>query len=204
MFSALKHSANTSAGCKTADAPSHNTAPPWYQSTFGLATLSAVLLWVALPPVDLGPVGWLAPVGWLLLIRQPQLGGRRPYTMLYLVGVLYSATAFYWLTLPHWSAIFGWIAMFVYLGWYLVLFVWLSRIAVHRLGWPLILAAPVVWTGLEWVRAHFATGFLLAALGHTQYEWITLIQISDLVGAYGVSFLMMFVAASVVTAASRA
>ncbi len=36
----------------------------------------------------------------------------------------------------------------------------------------------------------------MACLGHTQYRWIELIQVSDLAGAYGVSFLVMFVAAS--------
>ncbi|MDH3717815.1 MAG: apolipoprotein N-acyltransferase, partial [Planctomycetota bacterium] len=76
-------------------------------------------------------------------------------------------------------------------------FVGLSRVAVHRLGVPLLVAAPVVWTGLELVRAYFASGFLLAALAHTQYRWIGLIQISDLVGAYGLSFLMMFIVACV-------
>ncbi len=35
----------------------------------------------------------------------------------------------------------------------------------------------------------------MAALGHTQYRWIELIQISDLAGGYAVSFLVMFVAA---------
>ena len=35
----------------------------------------------------------------------------------------------------------------------------------------------------------------MACLGHTQYRWIELIQVSDLAGAYGVSFVVMFVAA---------
>ena len=35
----------------------------------------------------------------------------------------------------------------------------------------------------------------MASLGHTQYRWIALIQLSDLAGAYGVSFVVMFVAA---------
>jgi apolipoprotein N-acyltransferase len=34
------------------------------------------------------------------------------------------------------------------------------------------------------------TGFSWYYLGHTQYRWIELIQISDLVGAYGVSFIV--------------
>jgi apolipoprotein N-acyltransferase len=35
----------------------------------------------------------------------------------------------------------------------------------------------------------------MASLGHTQYRWIGLIQISDVAGAYGVSFVVMFAAA---------
>ena len=60
---------------------------------------------------------------------------------------------------------------------------------------PVIVAAPVVWTGLELARAHLLTGMTMASLGHTQYRWIELIQMSDLAGAFGVSFLVMFVAA---------
>ena len=57
------------------------------------------------------------------------------------------------------------------------------------------LAAPIVWTGLELARAHLLTGFLMASLAHTQVNWTTLIQISDLFGEYGVDFVIMMVAA---------
>ena len=62
---------------------------------------------------------------------------------------------------------------------------------------PLWLAAPVVWTGLELARAHVLTGFLMASLAHTQVKWTMLIQISDVVGEYGVDFVVMLVAASI-------
>ncbi|NIL97381.1 MAG: apolipoprotein N-acyltransferase [Planctomycetales bacterium] len=165
------------------------------RTTVGLGLLGSLTFWMSQPPLDWGPLGWVAPVFWLLLIRQPRLSGWRPYGVLYLVGVVYWGASTYWLTLPHWSAALGWVAMFLYLACYVPLFVGLSRVAVHRLAVPLIVAAPVVWTGLELVRAHFATGFLMAALAHTQYRWIGLIQVSDLVGAYGLSFLMMFISA---------
>jgi apolipoprotein N-acyltransferase len=57
--------------------------------------------------------------------------------------------------------------------------------------------APVVWTGLELARAHLMTGFLMAALAHTQVHQTRLIQISDLVGEYGVDFVVMMVAACI-------
>ena len=84
-----------------------------------------------------------------------------------------------------------------YFAFYLPLFVGLARVAVHRLRVPVILAAPVVWTGLELARGRLLSGMTMASLGHTQYRWIGLIQLSDLAGAYGVSFVVMLVAAAV-------
>ena len=119
----------------------------------------------------------------------------RPYVALWWAGFLFWLGAIHWLRYPHPLTHFGWLALSFYLAFYLPLFISLSRVAVHKLHVPLILAAPIVWTGLELARAHLLTGFLMAALSHTQYHWIELIQISDLGGAYLVSFLIMFVSA---------
>jgi apolipoprotein N-acyltransferase len=73
----------------------------------------------------------------------------------------------------------------------------ITRIAIHRSALPLWLAAPIVFTGLELARAHVMTGFLMASIAHTQVNWLPVIQISDLVGEYGVDFVMMLVAACV-------
>ncbi len=167
----------------------------WYRSTLSHALLSALLLWAALPPADLWPLAWVAPVWWVLLVRREELSGRRPYGQLWVVGFLFWLAALHWMRLPHWLTGIGWVALCFYLGFYLPVFVGLSRIAVHRLRVPVILAAPIVWTGLELARGHLLTGFTMASLGHTQYRWIALIQLSDLAGAYGVGFVVMFVAA---------
>ena len=166
-----------------------------YRSTFGQALASAVALWAAFPPCDLGWLAWIAPVWWLLLIRRGELPGRRPYRALWLAGFVFWLAALHWLRLPFWATGFGWVALAAYLAFYLPVFIGLTRVAVHRGRIPLILAAPVVWTGLELARAHLLTGFPMACLGHTQYRWIELIQVSDLAGAYAVSFVVMFVAA---------
>ena len=185
----------------------------FYRSTFGFALVGAVLLLAALPPLGvlslsfagaermgLPPLGtsllaWIAPVWWILLIRRRELAGRRPYRALWLVGVIFWLAALHWLRLPHWATGIGLVAMACYLGCYLPLFVGLSRVAVHRLRIPAMIAAPVVWTGLELARGHLLTGISMGALGHTQYKWIELIQVSDLAGAYAVDFVVMFAAA---------
>jgi len=174
-----------------------DTVRGWYRSTFGPALASAVLLWAALPPADLWPLAWIAPVGWVLLVRRGELSGKRPYLQVWIAGFLFWLGALHWMRLPHWLTGLGWVALSFYLAFYVPAFVGLSRVAVHRLRVPVILAAPVVWTGLELVRGHLLTGFTMASLGHTQYRWIALIQLSDLAGAYGVGFVVMLVAACV-------
>ncbi len=167
----------------------------WYNSTFGHAALGAGLLWLALPPCDLWRLAWIAPVWWVLLIRKEELPGRRPYWALWIVGFCFWMAALHWLRLPHWATSFGWVALSFYQAFYLPIFVGLCRVAVHRWRISVVLVAPIVWTGLELARGHLLTGITLGNLGHTQYRFIELIQLSDLCGAYGVSFVVMFVAA---------
>lgn len=145
--------------------------------------------------ISLALLGWLAGVPWVWLIRRERLPGRRPYLVLWTVGFAYWLIQLHWLTLPYWATSLGWLALSWYLAFYLPVFVGLCRTAVHRLGLSVIVAAPVIWTGLELARGHLLTGFTMASLGHTQYRWLALIQVSDLAGAYGVSFVVMFVSA---------
>ncbi|MEX2316300.1 MAG: apolipoprotein N-acyltransferase [Pirellulales bacterium] len=173
------------------------TSLPWYRSTLIVALVGSLFLWAALPPLALGWLGWLAPVPWLLLVRGETLPGRRPYRSLYFAGFAFWLAAIHWLRLPHPLVYFGWLALSAYLACYLPVFVGLSRVAVHRLGVPLWLAAPVVWTGLELARAHVMTGFMMGSLAHTQVEWPAVIQIADLFGEYSVDFLIVLVAAGV-------
>jgi apolipoprotein N-acyltransferase len=163
--------------------------------TLNLGLLGSVLLWAALPPLGWWPLAWTAPIPWLLIIRRKDLAGAKPYAALWVAGCCFWLGTVHWLLLPHPATSLGWLALSGYLGVYLPVFIGLGRIAVHRLRWPLMLAAPVIWTGLELAQAHLLTGFNMASLGQSQYRWIELIQISDLAGGYFVGFLVMFGAA---------
>ena len=166
-----------------------------YRSPFGYGLAGGVFLWAALPPLEWDSLAWIAPIWWILLIRKRELSGSRPYLQLYLAGLAFWLAELYFLCLPHPATSLGWIALSLYLGCYLPVFVASSRVAVHQLRIPVILAAPIVWTGLELARGHLLTGFTMASLGHSQYKLIWLIQFAQLFGAYGVSFVVMFIAA---------
>jgi apolipoprotein N-acyltransferase len=119
----------------------------------------------------------------------------RPYRSLWLVGMFFWMATLHWLRLPHWAVGFGWLALGIYFGCYLPVFIGLSRFGVHALRLPVILVVPVVYTAMEFAQAYLLSGMTMGCLEHSQYRWTELIQISDLTGCYGVTFLMMFVAA---------
>ncbi len=167
----------------------------WSRSPAVLSLLSGLLLWASFPPLGWWPLAWVAPVGWLMLVRPEPLPGRRPYVTLALTVFLHWLVLLQGIRLAHPALYLGWVALAAYMAVYPLLFVALARIAVHRWRLSVILAAPVVWTGLELVRGHAITGFSMALLGHTQVSWTTLLQMADVGGAYGVSFLVMLVAA---------
>ncbi len=169
---------------------------PWYCGPFSLTMASGLVLWAAFPPLDWWPLAWIAPLFWLVLIRRERLGDKRPYLAVWLGCTLHWLIMLYGIRLAHPALNLGWVAMSAYLAVYPLLFIGLARVAVHRLRISIVLAAPTVWTGMELARGYAITGFSMALLGHTQVRWTTLIQMSDIFGAYGVSFLVMFVAAS--------
>ncbi len=168
---------------------------PWYRNTLTMALLGAALMAISLPPLDIWPLGWIAPIPWLLLIRAPELLGWRPYRAIYIAGFVFWLYVVHWLRLPHPATSLGWLALALYLAFYIPMFIGISRVGVHRLRIPLIVTAPLVWTGIELVKGHMLGGFTMGSLGHTQHRLLPLIQIADTVGAYGVSGLVMFVAA---------
>jgi len=176
--------------------PLASTPPaPLWRSTFVVSLAGGGMLWAAFPPIQWTWLAWFAPCFWLFLIRSNKLVGRRPYLAIWLASSVHWLAMLQGVRLAHPLNTIGWVALSLYLAAYLPCFVALSRIAVQRLRISVVLAAPIVWTGLELLRGRLLTGFSFGLLAHTQAEWTPLIQISDLCGAYGVSFVVLLVAA---------
>jgi len=60
-------------------------------------------------------------------------------------------------------------------------------------GGVIALAAPLLWVCVEFGRSHLLTGFPWENLGYSQHRNLLLLQISDVTGVYGISFLVVFV-----------
>jgi len=50
-----------------------------------------------------------------------------------------------------------------------------------------------IWVILEYIRTYFLSGFPWGVLGYTQWKFLSLIQISEITGVYGISFLIVFI-----------
>lgn len=159
---------------------------------FLLSLLSGGLLWLSFAPVEFAPAAWLAPVPLGLFFRMRRLPARS-YRAMYAAALLWSLITLQWMRLGHVTMYGALVALSVYVAFYTPVFVAIGRLAVKS-GLPVWLAMPLVWTSLEFVRAYVLTGFSWYYLAHSQYRWTTLVQISDVTGAYGVSFLIVLMA----------
>lgn len=163
-------------------------------STLKPALLASVLCWLAFPPAGLWPLVWLAPVGWIVQLSWQTLPGQRPYRALWLAGAVFWLLTLHWIRLPHPLNYLAWPALAGYLGCYLPAFVALGRVGTQQFGLPIWMVAPVVWAGLDWVRGRLFTGFLMGSLAHTQVKALPLLQLADVLGEYGITFLIVLFA----------
>ena len=168
---------------------------------FFLALATFVLLWLASPPFELAPLAWLAPVPLMLVVFPKSFPAHsKVLRKTYCAAMLFWLATFYFLPYPHPVLFIGWFALSAYLALYTPLFVACARTMTHRIGVSPLISIPIAWTGLEWIRVNFLTGFGMVCLSHSQYAHPVLIQISDLFGAYAVTFAMTAFAAGVTQA----
>jgi apolipoprotein N-acyltransferase len=149
---------------------------------------SGVMLTVSQPPIWWWPLAWAAYVPFIL-VCSPKVKPLPLCLVAYVVG------AFYWLGNIYWISfvtVSGWIAFCLYtaLLWPIlaITFRWCR---IKRI--PLIIAVPVLVVGAEQMQGLFLGGFYWHHLAHSQYANTTLIQIADIFGAGGVSFLAAMV-----------
>ncbi|TWT47439.1 apolipoprotein N-acyltransferase [Botrimarina hoheduenensis] len=163
---------------------------------WGLA--SAAVLWLAQPPMGWWPLVWVGPLGWLIVAQRAEPLDRGDWWRVYLSGVVAWAGLIGWVCLPHPLTPIGWVFLSLYLGLYPTAFVWLTRVATRRAMAPLGIAAPIVWTGLELLQERLFSGFLMGAPSHALADQAFARGLARLIGAYGVSFVVLLVAAAAV------
>lgn len=166
--------------------------------------VSAAILSVSFSTFNLPFLAWagLIPLFFIL----DKTSGREAFILSWVCGCLFFLLSMYWLI--HVS-LGGWIILSLYQGLYFGIFGIFSscvvehtscvkkhdRIPFWRQGrrYTQYLIIPSAWAILEYLRSHIGGGIGWNLLAYSQYENLHLIQIADITGAYGVSFLIVLV-----------
>ncbi len=85
------------------------------------------------------------------------------------------------------------ILLCAFLSLYTGIFAVLFSSTIRNTKLPALLIAPAFWVVLEFLRSYIFTGFPWSSIGYSQYQFLTVIQIADITGVYGVSFLVVSV-----------
>ncbi|MCL5280310.1 MAG: apolipoprotein N-acyltransferase [Planctomycetes bacterium] len=153
-----------------------------------LFVLSGILLTVIQAPLGWSFLAWVALVPFALACA-PQVKPRTLAFAALVVGYLYWLGNVYWIV-P--ITIIGWLAMCLYLALFWVLPALAVRFARAK-GLPLFIALPILVAGWERLQGFPMGGFFWRFLGHSQYQNLALIQIADILGAAGISFVVAMV-----------
>jgi apolipoprotein N-acyltransferase len=149
---------------------------------------SAVMLTVIQAPISFSLLAWVSLVPFILACS-PDAKPRRLALVSYVISVFYWLGNLYWIV-P--VTIVGWIAFCLYTAaLWPILALCLRYCRIKKI--PLFLASAVLVVGIERMQGLFLGGFFWRFLAHSQYQNIPLIQIADIFGTAGISFLIAMV-----------
>ena len=180
------------------------------RSRYLAAVLAGLLLAAAFPKIGIAGLAWIAPA--LMLAAALGKRGWESFRLGYVAGLAYYLASLCWLLLiPYrWHSIplgpaAGWLALSAYVALYPATWVWLlcpvgvlARSWTQRTLWAIYGAA--LWVALQMLVDRLFTGFPWNPLGASQYQMVPLIQIASVTGIYGVSFLVVWVSLSLLSA----
>jgi len=158
--------------------------------------LSGFLLVLAYPTFNWWGTAWFGLVPLLLVLntKKPISG----FFSAFVCGMSFFTGIYYWILEVAAIQWFHLALIAGFLGIYFGLFGFLFALLRSRVGAPwAFLAAPFAWVGVEFVRSHM--GFLAhpwPLLGHSQIFCLPVVQLAALTGAYGISFLIVLINAT--------
>jgi apolipoprotein N-acyltransferase len=163
-----------------------------------IAVLSGLLLTGAFPKLGLDWLAWFALVPLLYALKDQPAGAG--FRLGFITGLVHFLTLLYWLVpvmrtygyLPAYLSI----SILFLLAAFLALFLASFAAALSKMGKKpvrFLVLIPVLWVALEYLRSFLFSGFPWELLGYSQFNRLQLIQISDILGVYGLSALIAFV-----------
>jgi len=173
--------------------PDFNAIP---RRDYLLAVSSGLLLALSFPKTGVAVLSWVALVP--LLLACGHKTAAKASRLGFACGLACYGAILYWINiavttyghLPIAVSIIIFTILVAYMAVYFAVLCCLMRLG-ERKGIPVVLSLPFLWVSLEYARSFLFTGFPWASLGYSQYRILPLIQIADITGVYGLSFLVV-------------
>lgn len=173
---------------------------PWFCRA--LAIVAGAALALSFHKTNIAGLAWMAPA---LMLFAAQRGNS--FRLGYLAGFVHYLISLSWLLhIPvKFYPILGWIALGAYLALFPATWTWvctrnLSAFSFRASSWSgrtaCALFCAVAWVAMEMAIARMLTGFPWNLLGASQQMLLPLIQVASWTGIYGVAFLVIWFAAS--------
>lgn len=163
------------------------------------ALLSGLLLLVAMP--GSGSFWPMVLVGLIPLFYTVQvLSGRKLALTVLLAGFVHYSFQMYWIVnvLKQYGglhiiiAVAALMLLAVYMSLYLILFALAARLVFRKQNnFCILWMLPLLWVGLDWLRSWLFTGLPWMDLGYALAGVPRLIQLADITGHFGITFLVV-------------
>ena len=160
------------------------------------ALVSGMLLTASFPNFNLYTLAFVALVPLILSIQS--MRSKHSFFAGFAAGFCHYMTLIYWIVPT--VTIYGGLhpllgvstlaLLCIYLSLYVGGFAWLIK-QLNPPGGLMPIVGAGLWVGMEYIRTHALTGFPWGVLGYSQHSNQTLVQIADLTGVLGISFLIV-------------
>jgi apolipoprotein N-acyltransferase len=168
------------------------------------AIVSGLLIFLGYVGFDQFYLEWVCLVPVLWAVREQRPG--RAFLIGWLAGIVGHGGGFYWIIeMFRQFAGVGWpigalglLLMAAANGIVVATWAWGTRLITRDTGWSVVWVAPVVWTAVEMFWPELFPNYL----GASQYRLSHLTQIADLTGILGVSFLVVYINATIYAVAT--
>lgn len=161
-----------------------------------LAIVSGALIALSFPTPGFSLLAWFALIP--LLIALEGASYRTAFRIGFSCGFTAYGIILYWINIV--ITRYGHLPWVVSIPLYIMLAAWLALffgIATcvarygERAGFKTAFTLPVAWVAGDLIRSFLLSGFPWAMLGHSQYRTLTLIQVADIFGVYGITLLIV-------------
>ncbi len=164
------------------------------------ACVSGILTAFLFPNFNFEFLAWISLIPLLYAVKSSN-SFKEAFFYGFISGIASYIIILYWIVytvlvfgnLPYYAAVFALLILSSYLALYFALFAGFGKILLNNFNKLNIILIPSCWVFFEFFKSKLLTGFPWENLGFSQYLNLPFIQISNVIGVLGLSFIIVLI-----------